>query len=118
MEVQEFVAETLKQIIEGVRLAQNEIAVDRDERKDGAINPERASGKATGPRASSGHQPIETVSFDIAITVSEETSAGGKGGLMVAGVGLGAKGEFTSASTAVSRVNFNVPIALPQRRAE
>ncbi len=118
MEVKEFVAETLKQIIEGVRLAQDEIATERDERKTGVINPERASGKATGPRASSWRQPIETVSFDIAVTVSEETKAGGRGGLMVAGVGLGAKGEFASASTAVSRINFSVPIALPCRFAE
>ncbi len=95
MDIQQFVSEALKQVIDGVRDAQHH---------------------ATGRKAAVApyHNYQKEVNFDIAVTVTEGKEAGGKAGLTVWGVGAGVSGKSESSSSTVSRIKFSVAVDLPQ----
>jgi hypothetical protein len=54
------------------------------------------------------------VDFDIAVTAEDAIKGGGEGGIKVLGLGGKASGELSSRDTTVSRIQFAVPILLPQ----
>jgi hypothetical protein len=101
MELQTFIAETLRQIYGGIKKAQS--------RKGGnAINAESA-GAQGGNLYSSTHGVFTRIDFDVA--VSAETTRGGKDIISVFGVGAEGGGERTTAYA--NRIRFSVPIRLP-----
>lgn len=95
MRLDEFVAETLKQIVKGVRASQEEI-----EGMGGAVSPPVNPIKGDG---------VTHVDFDAAIVVSSTDATGGK--LQVAF--LGGERSAQSSEQATSRVRFRVDINLP-----
>ena len=115
MELQEFVAQALSQIIQGVK------SVQQTSSESGAtINPEipnlhlvKQGFMSTTKAASDEGNPVLFVEFDTAVTVVE--GEGGKAGAGInvfginAGISLGTKDE----SSTVSRIKFKVPIILP-----
>jgi len=107
MQVNDFVATTLEQIVDGVRRAQ--AAVD----KHGArINPPvRAA-----PTGRLGHNAtlLQDVEFDIAVTVGESSQSGAGLRVGVPWIGGGVEGGSNREQSAVSRIRFVVPIALPR----
>ena len=110
MDLESFVSGTLVQIVKGVAKAQSEL------KGTGAvINPGFSS-------ASSSELTIESaglilhvkhVTFDVAVTVGDEQSAGAGGGITVFGARLGADGKVSYENSTVSQVQFVVPLALP-----
>jgi len=98
MNLQEFVTESLKQIMAGVADAQ------KDSTSTGRINP------PSGPFV-----PVKEIEFDVAVTVSQEQGAKGGIGIFVGAVGIGAQGKAQSANTSVSRIKFSVPVQLPNQ---
>ncbi len=95
MNIQQFVSETLKQVIDGVQEAQQHA-----KGKEAAVAPY--------------HNYQNEVVFDIAVTVTEGKETGGKAGLTVWGVGAGVSGKSESSSSTVSRIKFSVAVDLPQ----
>lgn len=110
MDLQEFVAQTLIQISEGVEAARakkgNRVAPKL------SIQNEQA-GKA-GPVffTDIGSAVAHLVSFDVAVTVTDKTAAGGKAGIQVMSL-LNVQGgkEKSVESFSASRVRFDVPIS-------
>jgi hypothetical protein len=101
MDLENFVQESLNQIFNGVKGAQESAA-----KSGGEINP-KVSGKGTFDHTGRIIHPIE---FDVAVTVVETGNV--NGGISVMGVGL--KGASSESNTSVSRIKFNVPISLPK----
>ena len=98
MELQDFIAETLKQIISGVRRAQ-ESAIDLGAK----INPRGGA-----------MVEMRNVHFDVGIITSEGTDKKGCIGVLVGPVGsLGSEDQSDTASSARSRIKFSVPLKLP-----
>ena len=62
-------------------------------------------------------QPASVVAFDVALTATEGT--GSKGGIgVVAGiVSLGTAGHSNNENTSVSRVQFSIPVVLPNENS-
>lgn len=110
MKLDEFVKEVLIEIVSGIRSAQ---AIE-----GGAfIVPAGDGGHdyAKHPRVSSSARIKSTiVDFDIALTVEDSSKAEGGGGLKVWGIGANVQGSVTSKDTTVSRIQFAIPILLPQ----
>jgi hypothetical protein len=106
MDLKTFVAETLCQIQEGVREA-IERTSSGDPRLVGAINPH------FGEHAEKLEKIVEKVSFDVAVTVSTSGQGEAKAGLEVLGIGLSGKGQVAKENSAVSRIQFVVPIVPP-----
>jgi len=111
MNLKEFIAETLVSIIDGVEAAQKE--------KGGlSVNPPVAAYETDEKHkhlTSLDNELIQMVDFDVALTTTKGTNTQGGIGLMVAGVGLGAKGQTDITDSCVSRIRFNVPLQLPTK---
>ena len=111
MDLKEFVKESLVQIIEGVKAAQ-----DATTGTTARINP---SGMAFGDIKGlkqyelSTYISAENIEFDIAVTVSEGESA--KGGIAVLAGLIGGKAQagFENVSSYASRIKFQVPVLFP-----
>ncbi len=119
MKLQDFVAETLAQILGGVSDAQAKIADDTADATQAAkINPPLSTSAATleskGYRVDGSGRAVQNVEFDVAITVDKAAEAKGSAGLLVAAIGVGVKGEIQARDTSVHRIKFAVPVVLPR----
>jgi hypothetical protein len=112
MELREFVAGSILQIIDGVKNAQDL------NKTDARISP---SALKLGNQVQQSNlydfgdgMLLSNVEFDVAVTA--EKSAGTKGGIgvFVGAVGLGSQGKSDSKDQSVSRIKFSVPISLPK----
>jgi len=113
MKLQEFVNETLKEIIAGVKESQKYAA------SEGAwVSPHmRARGDKTSIRylAETGGANIEQIEFDVAVTSTEGSATEAGVGIFVAAFGLGARGKSDESSSSISRIKFSIPLGLPMQ---
>ena len=110
MNLEEFVEETLVQIVRGVAGAGRKTI-----RENAIVNPDSLHWGAEQEMLWDGEgKKVEEIEFDVALTTSEQKEAGGKVGLSVMSIGGGVQGSTTSASSSVSRVKFSVPLSLPR----
>jgi hypothetical protein len=113
VELKSFVAETLSQIIEGIKEAQQRA----QQGAGGVVNPpvgRMDRQLLTTNRAFFSQAGLaQFVDFDVAVTATEGTATKGGVGVMVAAITLGTSGQSTAENSATSRVKFSVPIALP-----
>ncbi len=113
MELKQFVAETLKQIVQGVKDAQ--VAVHNLE---GEVNPvmqfvrDSADFHKKHPMDPY-NRMYQVVEFDVAVTAVEGEKAQLGGGILVGWFGLGAKDESSTLSQSMSRIKFSIPMTLP-----
>ena len=111
MELDEFVKVALVNVLSGIRDAQNEEGI-------GAFIVPGDDGGHEYPMnarvSSSARLKSTIIDFDVAVTVENTDKSTGSGGLKIAGIGAGLKGELASKDTKVSRIQFGVPILLPQ----
>lgn len=101
MELKEFIATTIKQVVEGVVDAQDYMS---KERINAVVNAQR------------GARIDKTIEFDIAVTVNESSSTSAGGGITVASIiNAGGKKQVESMEQSISRVKFSVDVILPQQ---
>lgn len=106
MDVKDFVTETLKQIIEGVREAQVHAA-----QNDAYVAREKGYyGDPTGETKE------QDIAFDIAVTIQKSRDKEGAGGLKIPFIEAGGGINVTDANSSVSRIRFTVPIMLPAQK--
>jgi hypothetical protein len=100
MDLEHFVAETLRQIAAGVKRGQESA------KEHGAqVNPNYGSvALANLPR----------IEFDVAVTVVEASGQKGGGGLVVGPFALGGQASSDASNTSISRIKFAVPMDLPK----
>ena len=124
MELQQFVTESLNQILKGISDAQgsnryNGIEINPslrhyiDERSEDWVGgtqklPTDVFLTPTG-------QVVVMIHFDIAVTVVEGTGSKGGIGVFVGAVGLGTQGQSDKSSTSATKLQFKVPVVLPHR---
>ncbi|WAP69304.1 hypothetical protein [Jiella pelagia] len=110
MDVKEFVARTLTEIIEGVKEAQG----GEDGMLVNAAVGSRKAESGPGGHLFTGQFGFFTrVDFDLAVTVEAKDSRQGEGKLSIVGIGIGGKGGHEDAVKSVSRIAFSVPVQLP-----
>lgn len=97
MDLKTFVAQTIKDIFDGVIEAQ-EYAKD----KGGKVNVYE-------------HDCIRKINFDVAVTISggKELGGGVKGKIIVAEANVG--GKIAKGYSEVSRISFIIPVELPNK---
>lgn len=116
MELKEFIKEVLTSIFEGVSEAQIEIA-----EKGGMINPEvstTTTGVLVSPtnaldRSASGKKNVNIAEFDVVLAVTDKEQKGGKIGVLLGNLGLGATAGKSGETSQVTHVKFSVPYKLP-----
>ena|SRR6185369_13957033 len=113
MDLKDFVATTLEDLVQGMIEAQKRVA------STGAhINPGNLmrNTQETGTAAiwdNRTNNYARTVAFDIALTVEEGTATNGKVGVAAGIFSLGAGGNSDNRQVAVNRVQFSVPVLFP-----
>ena len=115
MNLEDYIAETLRQIVSGVAKSQ-QLTADLGAEVNPKMHSNSTVNSALGiiPTGNSGVY-AQLVHFDVALTVKEGT--GTKGGIGVASgiVNLGSTGQSSNENTAVNHVKFAVPLALPHK---
>jgi hypothetical protein len=101
--LRDFVAETIKQVIDGVVLAQEYART-----KNAIVNPHR--GKIQPPSS-------ERISFDVALTAATGTKTQGGIAVFTGAFGLGSKGQSERSNETVNRIQFSVSVDLPEGEA-
>lgn len=115
MNLDEFVKTALVNILTGIRQAQEADVVGA------LIVPAGIGGHdfATHPRVLNAARLTSTiVDFDIAVTVEEGSNIAGGGGLKIAGFGAKLDGSTTSKDVSVSRIQFAIPMLLPESQKQ
>ncbi len=108
MELEQFIESVLTQVVNGVTKAQKSCA-----EKGAWVNPGVAGGSLE--RVSGDWEPgVEQLQFDVSVVVAEENESGGKAGIRVWGVGIGAEGRRGRSRESTSRVSFGVRVAFPK----
>jgi len=116
IELRKFISQALTEIAGGVKDAQAPVR-----EMGGQVAPHdidsHGSDRIKGQILFSLNRPIQIVAFDVAVTLTDET--GGKAGIGVLGgvVSLGAGGATKDSTQVVNRLQFTVPIVLPQDRS-
>lgn len=110
MELEDFIDQALSQILAGIRKAQAReggayIVPDGDGGHDYALHPRLSS---------SARLKSTVVDFDIAVTAEDSTKVGGSGGLKVMSFGAKVEGDLSSKESVASRIQFAIPLLLPQ----
>lgn len=114
MQLQEFIRESLVQIVNGVRDAQATISGSET---SGAISPAIRNNwsamEAKGVLLTESGVPVQTVEFDVSVTATEGTGTKAGIGIAVGILGLGAQGQSSQSNANTSRLKFSVPVSLP-----
>ena len=115
IELKDFVAETLKQIVEGIILSQD-FAKDKNAEivPDGIYNVTSDSVKGTGILGL-GEGYVNIVDFDIAVTASESAQTKSGIGVFITVIGSGVQGQNDASSSTLSRIKFVVPVLFPRQ---
>lgn len=112
MDLKDFVAETLQQIVEGTKAAQNHI-----QQSGAAINPnllgDYKEHAKHGLLLSGTGKVAQLVQFDVALEVKEGTGTKGGIGVMAGLFALGTQGQSNAENSSLNRVKFSVPLSLP-----
>ncbi len=109
IQLEEFVAETISQVIRGVAAA-----IEEADKQDAKVNPRTGPSQATKGRWDMvTGTPIQEIEFDVAVTTSGVAKTKGRIEVFVGPVALSSTGQSDAATQAVSRVKFCVPIRLP-----
>ena len=117
MDLKDFVAISLEQIIDGVKIAQ-----ENSKEAGALINPHSLFIFTDNRGEDTEHifsLSERTVEFDVAVTAIEEDKAKGGFGLVVAGlIGAGVQGGFNTTNSIENRIRFSVPVYLPRQLDE
>ena len=121
MNLQDFVKQALVQIVSGIKEA------DAPLRAVGAVvNPRHVQGAHADKANVYGYisekqeylRAIHTVEFDVAVTATEDKETKGGIGVVVGAISLGSQGKSGESNTSVSRLQFRIPVALPNADEE
>jgi len=114
MDLKDFIQTAVTQIVEGVVAAQAAAAVHRV-----VVNPAvEVGGRSTSPTGqAAAASRVSNISFDVAVTGVEGSSAQGSGKLQVVGAWSARAGADTHATGEhLTRLQFSLPIAFPEAR--
>ena len=117
MELKDFVAESIKQIVDGVVETQTYAATKGAQVNPTHLQPISTKG-ATVFKDHQGSRFAQSIEFDVAITAGDESNAGVSAGVSVISFfKAGVKGEIAENNTTVSRIKFDIPVLLPNQKA-
>lgn len=119
MNLEEFVETSLKQVISGVKRAQEATKLPGKHALEAdVINPTIMYSADNAPKdkyfATRDKNLVHFVDFDVAVTTDSTTEAKGGGALKIAGIGVEGGGGAVDRDSTVSRIKFQVPIVLPR----
>lgn len=122
MNLQQFISETLVQIVRGIELANTALKdstakVNPSGIATGGTDAHRVYGFLAEDSPDQYRKIVEAIEFDVAVYATEGTETKGGIGIMVGTIGLGSQGRSEAEHRSESRIKFRVPMLLPQAAA-
>ena len=115
IQLQDFVKETIVQIVNGVKAAQEARRGTKARVNPRGLTYPTTADNKQGRRWDFGTaQYAEDIEFDVAVAAAEGTETKGGVGVVAAIFALGAQGKSDASSSTVSRIKFTVPVFLPE----
>lgn len=113
MDLQEFITETLTQIVQGVEAAQKNVSSYGAEINPKLVGTVDTVSKGGGGIKTKNGNYAQMVEFDVAVTAIE--GSGKKAGIgVVSGiVSLGTTGQTNNENSTTSKLRFKIPLSLP-----
>lgn len=110
MELKEFVSQSITQIFEGVKDAQ-----EKTNELGGSVSPKIIAPQRDNPviLGINHKQAVILVDFDVSLNTLDSTATKAGFGLFVAAFGAGAQTGETTSNREFSRLHFSVPVVLP-----
>ncbi len=106
-----YIAETLKQIVDGIITAQQDL-----KGKGAIINPKSiAQSNGLYYMADSTRNPktVHVISYEVSIGQTQGKEAKAGIGVFLANVGIGAQGRTESTNQATNTIKFSIPVIFP-----
>jgi hypothetical protein len=118
VELKDFVSETICSIIEGVKNAQKSTETNGALVNPGGLMRSTSNVSSNALWDNSTNVYAQPISFDVAVTVEE--NSGGKGSIKILGgvINAEAGGNSTVTNGIVNRVQFIVPVLLPVQETQ
>ncbi len=116
MNLKEFVAETLTQVVEGVTDAQERIKSHGAQVNPYLLTDFDSAAKQGMMHTKNGQAVI--VQFDVALTAMEGTGTKGGIGVFLGTFTVGSTGQSQAENSTMSRIKFSVPLRLPSENTE
>lgn len=119
MELKDFVSETLKQVIDGVKSGQ-----DHAKKVGAVVNPDKQLVFGNPGFALFTHEAgfdnseryAQIIEFDVAVTTTQDVQAKGGGKIFVGFAELGSQLQSDRQRNAENRIKFSVPVCLPYQK--
>jgi hypothetical protein len=111
MELKDFVAVTLKQIVDGVIEAQDYARTRGAHVSPLALPMRDSTGKIL--QVKNREDAARDIEFDVAVTTCDGTQTKGGVGIVVGPVALGSQGQSKGEREQTSRIRFCIPVILP-----
>jgi len=111
MKLEDFISESITQIISGVLKAQ-EFAANNN----ASINPmslQKSKSSGDSYYDSSNLRPAQVIDFDISVTTQEDGQVSGKAGVFVSVIKFGVEAKEGTSNQMSNRIKFSIPIMLP-----
>jgi hypothetical protein len=110
MELKEFVRETLLQLTEGVREAQEECR-----KHGGMVNPMLEAPRVHGSKAKIGdkYYPVTDVGFKVGLTENNGVKDKTGIGVFFSSIAIGVEQKKDTGHQAVTCIDFSIPVLLP-----
>ncbi|EKO3860424.1 MULTISPECIES: hypothetical protein [Vibrio harveyi group] len=111
MKLDKYVEETIKQVISGVQAAKT-----FGDQNGAKVNPATATFKSENSTIIYCYEtgvPIQEISFDVAVSVSESSSEQSTPEITVGSITTAGSGMTDSQSSSLNRIKFSIPVLLP-----
>jgi hypothetical protein len=105
MELKEFVAQSIIQIMEGVKEAQRK-AIELD----GSVNPYTIAGNVKGYSL----KDLSNIEFEVSVTSEDKAGIGGGLNVFFGAISVGGKVDVSDSKIALNRLKFTIPVMYPQ----
>ncbi len=113
--LEEFIFEALKQIVNGVKKAQQHAKENGAEINANNIFRDVRNGHLEISNLSTQPGIVQEIEFDIAISATAQGNLKGGIGLFIPAAGIGYQAQKETGNSTVSRIKFKVPLTFPQQ---
>lgn len=114
MKLEDFISESISQIIGGVKKAQDYAGQNQAMVNPVSLKQSKSSGDSYYDENT--FRPAQIIEFDISVTTKEDDQVSGKAGVFVSVFKLGIEGKEGSENLISNRIKFSVPIMLPTQK--
>ena len=113
MDLKDFIATSLTNLVEGLVEAQKQVAVHSAHINPGNLMRNTSEVGESAIWDNRNNNYARMVTFDVALTAEEGANTGAKVGVAAGLFSLGAGGSTENRNLAVSRVQFSIPVLFP-----